>query len=137
MENVIEGDYALSAVRSDETGVYTAASGSKHLATAESFSLPRFPEDCSLRLVLRRAPTYTVRGKTAPPPADRVSRPKIILRHGDAYPFEMSVPMSSDGRYEFKAIPAGYYNFFAGNVGAGFALDQDVDDVDVSVDWGF
>ena len=137
MENVIEGNYALSAVRSDETGVYTAASGSEHLATAESLSLPLFPEECSLRLVLRHAVTYNVRGRTAPPPADRISRAKIIMSHGDAYPFERSVPISSDGRYEFKAVPAGYYSFFAGSVGAGFNVDQDIDDVDVSVDWGF
>jgi hypothetical protein len=136
MENVIEGNYALSAVRRDETGVYTAASGSDHLATADSFSLPVFPEECSLRLVLRRASTYTVRGKTAPPPANRTSSARIILKHGDAYPFEMSVPISSDGRYEFKAIPAGRYQFFAGNVGSGFDADKDIDDFDVSVNWG-
>jgi hypothetical protein len=135
MENVAVGHYALSAVRTDEKGVFTAASGSEHLANAGSLTLPVFPEKCSVRLVVRRAATYTVRGKTTPPPTDRAYSARIILQRGDAYPFEMTVPISSDGHYEFKGIPAGRYQFFAGNIGSGFDADQDIDNFDVNVNW--
>jgi hypothetical protein len=135
MENVAEGSYALSSVRIDESGVFTAASGDGHLADAAGVALPVFPQDCSIRLTLRRAATYTVRGRTMPPPADRTYTARIILKRGDAYPFEMSVPISSDGHYEFKAIPTGWYQFYAGNLGSGFEADHDIDDFDVSIDW--
>ena len=135
MENVTEGHYALSAVRTDEKGVFTGASGGEHLANASNLSLPVFPEECSVRLVARRAKTYTVRGKTTPPPTDRTYRARIILKRGDAYPFEMTVPISFDGHYEFKGIPAGWYQFFAGNVGSGFDADRDIDNFDVNVNW--
>jgi len=136
MENVTEGHYAVSALRTDATGVYTGASGSEHLASASSLALPVFPEECSLRLVMRRAATYTVRGKTAPLPTDRTYSARIALKRGDAYPFEIAVPISSDGHYEFKGIPAGRYQFFAGNVGSAFEADKDIDDLDVNVNWG-
>jgi hypothetical protein len=135
MKNVVEGHYALSAVRIDESGVFTAATGDRHLADAPGVALPVFPPNCSIHLTLRRAATYTVRGRTMPPPADRTYTARIILKRGDAYPFEMSVPISSDGHYEFKAIPAGWYQFFAGNLGSGFEADHDIDDFDVSIDW--
>ena len=135
MENVAEGRYALSAVRIDGSGTFTAASGEGHLADATGVGLPVVTQDCSIHLTLRRAATYTVRGKTKPPPADRTYTARIILKRGDAYPFELSVPIGSDGHYEFKAIPAGWYQFFAGNVGSGFEADQDIDDFDVDIDW--
>jgi hypothetical protein len=136
MENVTEGHYVVSAVRTSGMGVYTGASGSEHLAGAASLALPAFPEECSVRLILHRAATYTVRGKTAPPPNDRTYSARIILKRGDAYPFEITVPISSDGHYEFRGIPAGSYQFFAGNVGSGFEADRDIDGFDVNVNWG-
>jgi hypothetical protein len=136
MENVTEGHYAVSAVRTDEMGVYAGASGSEHLASAGSLALPVFPEECSVRLVVHRAATYTVRGKTAPPPNDRTYSARIVLKRGDAYPFEITVPISSDGHYGFKEIPAGRYQFLAGNLGSGFEADKDIDDFDVDVNWG-
>jgi hypothetical protein len=135
MESVTEGHYALSAVRIDEKGVYTGASGSGHLAGPSSLVLPVFPEECSHRLAVRRSATYTVRGKTNPPPTDRTYSAKIILKRGDAYPFEITVPISSDGHYEFNTIPAGSYQFFAGNLGSGFEADKDIDNFDVNIDW--
>jgi len=136
MEHVTEGRYAVSAVRIDEKGVVTGASGGGHLVEASSLALPMTPEECSVRLTVRRAPTYTVRGKTTAPPADRTYSAKIILKRGDAYPFEIAVPISADGHYEFKAIPAGRYQFFAGNVGSGFEADRDIYDFDVTINWG-
>jgi hypothetical protein len=136
MENVMEGHYAVSAVRIDENGAYAGASGGGHLASASSLALPVFPEECSVRLVVGRAPTYTVRGKTTPPPADRTYGAKIILKRGDAYPFEITVPIRSDGHFEFKAIPAGPYGFSVGNFGSGFEANKDIDDFDVNIDWG-
>jgi hypothetical protein len=47
----------------------------------------------------------------------------------------MTVPIRSDGHYEFKAIPAGWYQFFAGNLGSGFEVDRAIDDFDVDIDW--
>ena len=80
-----------------------------------------------MRLAVRHAATYMVRGKTTAPPTDQNYGAKIILKRGDACPFEITVPISSEGRYEFKAIPAGWYQFFSGNVGSGFEADRDID----------
>ncbi len=135
MEHVSEGHYIASAVRTDERGFYTAASGSEHLAGAASLALPLAQEECSMRLVLRQAATYTVRGRTISPPTNKTYSARIILTRGDAYPFERTVPIGSDGSYEFKAIPAGRYQFFAGNVGAGFEADRDINDFDIEIDW--
>jgi hypothetical protein len=136
IEHVTEGRYVVSAVRTDGLDVYTAASGSEHLAGAGSLALPAFQDECSVRLVLHRAATYTVRGKTAPPPTDGPYSATIILKQGDAYPFEMAVPIGSDGSYEFKGIPAGRYQFFAGNLGSGFEADRNIDGFNVNVNWG-
>jgi hypothetical protein len=115
--------------------VYTGVAGSEHLEGATGLDLPVFPEQCALRLAVRHAATYTVRGKTTPPPADRTYTARIILKRGDAYPFEIGVPISADGHYEFKEIPAGRYQFFAGNVGSGFEADRDINDFDVQINW--
>ncbi len=136
MENITSGRYALSAVRIDGQGVFTGASGGGHLADASSLALPVAPEECSVRLTVSRASTYTVRGRATAPPAGRTFNARIVLKRGDAYPFEMTVPIRSDGHYEFKAIPAGSYQFFAGNVGSGFEADEDIDNFDVDIDWG-
>jgi hypothetical protein len=135
MANVTEGHYVVSAVRIDEKGVFTGAAGSEHLASAPSLAMPVFPEQCSVRLTVHRATTYTVRGRTNPPPRDKTYTAKIILKRGDAYPFETAVPISPDGRYEFNAIPEGRYQFFAGNVGSGFEADRDIDDFDLQINW--
>jgi hypothetical protein len=135
MEKVTEGHYAVSAVRIDERGVYTGVAGSEHLEGAAGLDLPVFSEQCSLRLAAHHATTFTVRGNATPPPADRTYTARIILKRGDAYPFEIAVPISADGHYEFKAIPAGRYQFFAGNVGSGFEADRDIDDFDVQINW--
>src|SRR5262249_4170334 len=134
MENVTEGHYAMSAVRIDEKGAYAGASGGGHLANANSIALPMAPEECSVRLTVSRVPTYTVRGKMTPPPSGAF-RAKMILKRGDTYPFEMSVPIGSDGQYEFKAIPSGRYQFFAGNLGSGFEVERDIENFDVNIDW--
>jgi len=135
MENVTEGRYALSARRIDEQGAFAGASGGRHLADASSLEMPVDSETCPVRLTMKRVPTYAVRGKATPPPADQTFKARMILKRGDAYPFEMSVPIESDGHYEFKSIPAGRYQFFAGNMGSGFEVEKDIEDYDVILNW--
>ena len=51
------------------------------------------------------------------PPGDKTYTAKIILTRGDAYPFQIAVPISVDGHYEFKAIPAGRYQISPATLG--------------------
>lgn len=136
MENVTEGRYVLSGVRMVEGGVLAGALGDGHLTDANSLALPAASGDCSILLTLRGAPVYTVRGKANPPPAGRAFLAKIVLMKGAAYPFEVSVPVGPDGSYEFRAIPAGQYQFFAGTVGTSFEADRNIENFNTVVDWG-
>ncbi|MGC4054430.1 MAG: hypothetical protein QM757_35570 [Paludibaculum sp.] len=136
MENVTEGRYVLSGVRMVEGGVLAGALGDGQLTDANSLALPAALGDCSLLLTLRRAPAYTVRGRANPPPEGRTFLAKIVLMKGEPYPFEVSVPVGPDGSYEFRAIPAGQYQFLAGTVGTSFEADRNIENFNTVVDWG-
>lgn len=135
MESVLEGEYALSAVRVSLHSVLAGASGDKGLADAKVLDLPSFPENCSLELTIRAQPTYMIRGRTdaADPAATRTAR--LILRSGDAFPFESTASIRADGRYEFRDVPAGQYQFFAGWTGAAFDVYGDIEDVNINIKW--
>jgi hypothetical protein len=138
MKSVLEGQYALSAILLSPNGVLTGASGDRHLSDATVLSLPSLPQDCSLRLTIRRAPAYTVRGRTQPADPGAGTRiARLILKSGDAFPFESTAVIQADGRYEFRNVPAGryQYQFFAGWTGSGFDVMSDIDDLRISIRW--
>jgi hypothetical protein len=136
MESVLEGNYALSAVRIARHSVLTGASGNRHLADAEVLPLPSVSEDCSLRLTIRPVPTYSVRGRTqAADPASGTRTARLILKRGDAFPFESTAVIQANGQYEFCDVPPGWYQFYAGSTGAGFDVTGDIDDLKVHILW--
>src|ERR1700722_12277728 len=80
MESVLEGQYALSAVRALPHSLLVGASGDRGLAEAKGLNLPSFPEDCSLQLMIRPRSTYIVRGQAeAADPAARPRTARLIL----------------------------------------------------------
>ncbi len=135
METVLEGQYALSAVRVSPHGVLAGASGDRALADAKVLDLPSFPENCSLQLIVRTQPAYTIRGRTATadPSATRTAR--LVLTNGDAFPFESTAAIQADGRYEFRDVPPGRYQFFAGRTGSGFEVNADIEDLKINIKW--
>ncbi len=136
MESVLEGQYALSAVRVSPHMVLAGASGDTGLANAKVLDLPSSPENCSLQLTIRAQPTYTIRGRTqAADPAATTRTTRLILKSGDAFPFESTVAVQADGRYEFNDVPPGRYQFFAGSMGAGFDVDADIENLNVNITW--
>jgi hypothetical protein len=136
MESVLEGQYTLSAVRVSAHTVLTGASGDRRLADAEVLSLPNFREGCSLQLTIRAQPSYTVHGRTqAGDPAAEPRTARLILKKGDAFPFESIAVVQGDGHYEFRDVPAGRYQFFAGWTGAGFDVKSDIEDLNVDIKW--
>lgn len=136
MDSVSEGQYALSAVRALSHGILVGASGDRGLVNAKVLSLPGFPADCSLRLTIRPQNTYTIRGRTeAADPAARPRTARLVLMSGDAFPFESTATIQSDGRYEFSDVPAGRYQFFAGWTGAAFDVNADIEDLSVTIKW--
>lgn len=136
MESVLEGQYALSAVRVSLHSVIAGASGDKSLADAKVLDLPSFPENCSLQLTIRAQPTYTIRGRTdAADPAAATRTARLILMSGDAFPFESTASIQADGRYEFRDVPPGRYQFFAGWTGAGIDVSANIEDVNIDIKW--
>jgi hypothetical protein len=136
MESVLEGQYALSAVRISLHHVLAGASGGRGLTDAKVLDLPIFPENCSLQLAIRALPTYTIRGRTETgDPAGAIRTARIILESGDAFPFESQVAIQADGRYEFRDVPPGRYQFFAGWTGSGFDVNGDIEDVNIRIKW--
>jgi hypothetical protein len=136
MESVLEGQYALSAVLVSLNSVLTGASGDGHLSDAKVLSLPSSLRDCSLRLTVRPAPAYTIRGRTqAADPAAGTRVARLIMKSGDAFPFESTAVIQADGRYEFRNVPAGRYQFFAGRTGSGFDVTSDIDDLRIDIRW--
>jgi hypothetical protein len=135
IEPVLEGQYALSAVRISLHSVLAGASGDRGLADAKVLDLPIFPEDCSLQLMIRPQPTYTVRGRAEPPdPAAGTKTARLILKSGAAYPFESTATIQADGRYEFSDVPPGRYQFFAGSIGSAFDVKGDKE-VNINIRW--
>jgi hypothetical protein len=113
MESVLEGQYAISAVQTSPLKVLSGASGDRQLADARVLSLPTFPEDCSPRLIIRPQPAFTLRGRTqAADPAAGIRTARLILKEGNAYPFESSAVIEPDGNYEFHGVPAGKVSIF-------------------------
>ncbi len=136
MESVLEGHYVLSAVRVSPHSVLVGASGDRGLVDAKVLDLPSFPENCSIQLTILAQPTYTIRGRTeAADPAARARTARLILKSGNAYPFESTVAIQPDGRYEFRDVPPGRYQFFAGWTGAGFDVSADIEDLHVNIKW--
>ena len=84
------------------------------------------------RLRSHPEPTYSVRGRTQAGPGRTV---RIILMSGDAFPFGATAAVQPDGRYEFRNVPAGRYQFFAGWTGSGINVSGDVEDVKIDISW--
>jgi hypothetical protein len=136
MESVLEGQYALSAVRVSPHSVLAGASGDAGLADAKILDLPSFPENCSLQVKVREQPTYSIRGRTdATDPAAPTRTARIVLKSGDAYPFESTTAIQPGGRYEFRDVPTGRYQFVAGGTGAGIDVKGDMEDVHIPIRW--
>jgi hypothetical protein len=136
MESVLEGQYALSAVRVSPHSVLAGSSGDRGLADAKVLDLPSFPENCTLQLMIRTQPTHTIRGRTeATDPAARTRTARLILTSGDAFPFESTAAIQADGRYEFRDLPPGRYQFFAGWTGSGFDVEADIEDINIDIKW--
>jgi hypothetical protein len=57
------------------------------------------------------------------------------LISGDAFPFEATAVVQPDGHYEFRNIPAGRYQFFAGWTGSGFNVEADIADIKIDIKW--
>lgn len=135
MESVLDGQYALSAVRVSLHSILTGASGDRALADAKVLDLPISTEDCSLQLMIRPQPTYTVRGRTeAADPAGAPRSARLILTSGDAFPYEVKTTIQADGRYEFSDVPPGHYQFFAGWTGSAFDVKADKE-VHINIKW--
>jgi hypothetical protein len=131
MAGIREGLYVLSAARTDSGGIAVGAFGGARMAEATPLALPDAASGCTLAFAIRPYPTYSVRGRTAAGPG-RTTR--MILRGGDAFPFESTAVVQADGRYEHR-VPAGDYRFFASNLGSGFRVDRDIDDLEIDIPW--
>ena len=118
-EDVTAGKYILSATRSDGNELLL---GETLPSDAPPVALPDQAAGCTLQFTIRPQTLYTVRGKTSPGPG-RTAR--MILKDGDAIPFEQSAPVQSDGWYEFR-VPAVHYQFFAGSTGSGFEVSGNI-----------
>lgn len=127
-EDVTAGKYILSATRSDGNELLL---GETLPSDAPPVALPDQAAGCTLQFTIRPQTLYTVRGKTSPGPG-RTAR--MILKDGDAIPFEQSAPVQSDGWYEFR-VPAVHYQFFAGSTGSGFEVSGNIDDIGIGILW--
>jgi hypothetical protein len=86
--------------------------------------------------MIRAQPTYTIRGRTeAADPAAKTRTARLILISGDAYPFESTAVIQADGRYEFRDVPPGRYQFFAASTGSAFNVSADIDDLNINITW--
>jgi hypothetical protein len=132
MAEVVEGKYILSAMRRDDSGVSLGAFGGTRPSDSMPVSLPDPSGGCSLALRIQPQRTYTVRGRTEAGPG-RTAR--MIMRSGDAFPFESRAVVQPDGQYEFRNVPAGEYQFFAGWTGSGFHVVGDIDDLHINIRW--
>ncbi|MGA2144590.1 MAG: hypothetical protein ABSH49_06485 [Bryobacteraceae bacterium] len=132
MEKVSEGKYILSAARQDADGISVGAFGGKRPLDGTPLSLPNTSDGCPLLITIYSQPTYTVRGHTEAGPGRTA---KLILKSGDAFPWESQAAVQLDGHYEFRHVPAGRYQFFAGWTGSGFDVDDDIDHLDVEIRW--
>jgi hypothetical protein len=136
MDSVVEGKYVLSALSQTGDGVFAGAVGGRRLAEAATLTLPSDSEACSYSITVYPQTLYTIRGRTEP--ASTSSGPRtirLIQKMGDTSPFEVSVSVQPDGQYEFRNIPAGYYQMFAGWTGAGFEVTRDINDLRIEIRW--
>ena len=120
--SVLEGRYLVTASRHDSNGALSGAFGGRNLTDAATLSVP----GSLLRpvpITVHRQPVYILRGQTEAPGQSSEKR-VIYLRmvHGDAIPFEWSAIVQPDGRYEFRNVPAGFYQLNGGSNGYGFEL---------------
>jgi len=132
LEEVPEGRYILSALGRDANGVSVGAFGAARPADGVPLSLPDEPGSCSLLITIHPQITYSVRGRTQAGPGRTAS---ATLVSGDAFPFEATALVQSDGRYEFRNLPAGRYQFFAGWTGSGFDVKANIDDLNIAIKW--
>jgi hypothetical protein len=136
MKSVLKGTYVLGAILRDSNGVFVGAFGGSRPADAAALSVPDSSEGCSSFVTVHPEPVYTVRGHTQARDASSAERTaRIIMTKGNAFPFEATVVVQPDGRYEFRNVPAGRYQFFAGWTGSGFDVRSDIDDVGVIIKW--
>jgi hypothetical protein len=133
LDSVIEGKYVLAAVATDEQGrVRAGALGGRRAAEAPPLVIQGGDEDCSRVLTLFRQPGYTLTGQTDTTAAGKTVR--MILKRGDAFPWESAAVIGADGKYEFRNVPPGRYQFFAGWTGWGRDVDEDVEET-VQINW--
>lgn len=136
MGSVLEGKYALSAMLSSSDGVFIGALGGRRALDASPLAVPDSSGACTLSVTLSRQPGYTVRGKTqAGAPSATARTVRMIMTRGDAYPFESTAAVHANGQYEFRNLPPGSYQFFAGSTGSGFSVNGDIEDVHIEIRW--
>jgi hypothetical protein len=133
LDSVLEGEYVLAAVATDLQGrVLAGALGGRRAANAPLLIVKGGDENCSRVLTLFRQPGYTLRGQTEATAAGKTVR--MILKRGDAFPWESSAVIGADGKYEFRNVPPGRYQFFAGRTGWGRDIDEDIEET-VEMEW--
>ena len=133
LDSVLEGKYVLAAVATDAQGrVLAGALGGRRAADAPPMVVQGGDDDCSRVLILFRQPGYALRGQTDTSAAGKTVR--MILKRGDASPWESSVVIGADGKYEFRSVPPGRYQFFAGWTGWGRDVDEDIEE-SVQIKW--
>lgn len=136
IDSVVEGKYALSALSQTGDGIFAGAFGGRRLAEAATLTLPANSDACSYLIAVYPQALYTIRGRTEPASASSGPRTiRLIQEIGDTSPFEVSASVQPDGRYEFRNIPAGYYQMFAGGTGAGIEVTRDIDDLRIEIRW--
>ena len=136
VNSILPGRYRLTAVHRDADAVFIGAQGGDRLASGTTFSVSDRSDGCFAVINLRRQPVYTIRGRTtaASSPTERRTV-RLMLVGGDAFPFESVAEVHADGRYKFTSVPAGSYQFFGGATGAGFLVDRDIEDLDITISW--
>ena len=136
MDSVVEGEYILSAVGRGAKGILIGAVGGLRAADAAALALPDRSGGCTLSLTIHPQPVYTVRGRTESASVfSGVREAYLKMTSGDAFPYEATAVVRSDGRYEFRDVPAGAYQFNAGGTGSGFEVRSDIDDVGIEIKW--
>jgi hypothetical protein len=135
-ESVSEAAYGLTALRVSADGILFGSPENRHSANLSPLSLPLVQDDCALQLMMHPQPTFTVHGYTeAADPGGAPRSVRLILKKGDALPFETSTIVDASGRYLFRHLPAGDYQFFAGATGGVFTVSQNIDDLDLGIGW--
>ncbi|HVO99306.1 MAG TPA: carboxypeptidase-like regulatory domain-containing protein [Bryobacteraceae bacterium] len=133
LDSVLEGKYVLAAAATDAQGrVLAGALGGRRAADAPPVVFQGGDEGCSRVLTLFRQPGYTLSGQTDTTAAGKTVR--MILKRGDAFPWESSAVIGADGKYEFRNVPPGRYQFFAGWTGWGRDIEGDVEET-VKISW--